>query len=450
MTTGMESMSDNEIKEFAKQVAEALEPLSKEEIAEASHRVSVARARLLEWLPFLGYITLKMTVHISTVVPTAAVTPDAQMFVNPRFIKDLSDNELCGLLCHEVLHPAFMFFERKGNRNIRLFNIAHDYVINQIILDMVGKDGRKTGPFAIRLPPKGLVSDQYATRDQYGSIDGYMSAEEIYDLLKQEMDEQDGDGEDEGEGDGEDDRFGGIGQDARPDLAKDKNPGEAERKRREEYWKQTLMEALQVNERSKYKGTLPGNLQKLVEEILEPKVDWPMALARWVGENGKRSDYTYRRPSRRSAAAGAILPSLVKHGVADVIVLWDTSGSMNGREKEILGEVIGICNDLAMTLRVVCCDMAICSDVSDVESYEDIKDEIKGGGGSNFIPAFDLFREEGWDGVVVAFTDGCIDVPSEQPECIRGVLWVIQEGDRAPTSSWGDCIQIRPDGTVKL
>lgn len=431
--------SAEEFDQVIEQIKEWARPLTEEEIHTTKDRVSLVRARLLEWVPFFGHLALKLRVIVSNVVPTAAITPDAKMFVNPRFAKDLTDLELAGLICHEVMHPAFMCFERRETRDMKLWNIAHDYAINWIINDM----GSRTKEPVLKLPAGGLLSDEYAVKDDKGNIIGYMSAEEIYDQLLQEGGGEPGEDDQEGEpGQG-----GNIGSDLRPDLADNKDPSDVEKKRRESFWKVAVLEAAQVNESSRNRGHLPGNLLKLVQEIAEPRVDWPIVLGRWVGENGKRSDYTYTRPSRRSEAAGAILPSLKKHGVADVIVLWDTSGSMNGREKEIMSEVIGICNDLCMSLRVICCDTDVASDTDGVTDWEDIKDEIKGGGGSDFTPAFDVVTEEGWDGVVVAFTDGMIGVPNLAPDCIRGVLWVMQEGERPP-ASWGDCLFIGPDGKV--
>jgi predicted metal-dependent peptidase len=438
--------------ELIEAIQEWAKPLTEEEINETRERVSTARARMLEWTPFFGHLALKLRVIVDKVVPTAAVTPDAKMFVNPRFAKKLTDVELAGLICHEVMHPAFMCFERKGDRDMRLWNQAHDYSINWIITDMACRNsatGRADDFSIVKLPEGGLLSDRFAEKDSSGKVIGYMSTEEIYNkLLEEKQEQEDGEG---GGGDGEGGDpgdWGGPGSDLRPDLADDKRPSELEKKRREEFWKVAVVEAAQVNEQSKNKGELSANLKKLIKEILEPRVDWPIVLGRWVGENGKRSDYTYRRPSRRSEAAGALLPSLKKHGVADVVVLWDTSGSMTGRETEIMGEVIGICKDLNMTLRVVACDYDVTADVHDVEEYEDIADAIIGGGGSSFVPAFDLLRGEGWDGVVVAFTDGMIDVPAEMPETFRGTLWVLNEGENPPTNAWGDTLRIGPDGKV--
>jgi predicted metal-dependent peptidase len=404
---------------------------------DAKERVSIARSRLLEWAPFFGHIALKFRIIVvgenTPQIPTAAVTPDAKLYINPAFIDSLTGPQLCGLLCHEVMHPALLCFERRGERSMRLWNIAHDYAINLIIQEMV--QGYRE-PVA-ELPPGGLIDDKYKG----------LSAEEIYNKLLQEGGQDGLDRRQNGlnsSGGGESDLLG----DLREDLADNKNPSDLEKKQQNDYWKMAVVEAAEVHSQKKGKGTLPAAIEKMVKDILEPRVDWPHVLGRWVGENGRRSDYSYQRPSRRSESAGAILPSMKKHGAADVVVLWDTSGSMGGREEEILSEVIGICNDLNMTLRVICCDYGICSDQSEVTEVGDI--DIRGGGGSDFTPAFDMLREEGCDSVVVAFTDGMIGVPVEAPECLRGTLWVLNEGERPPTSSWGDVLTIGADGKVLL
>ncbi|HET6496749.1 MAG TPA: VWA-like domain-containing protein, partial [Thermoleophilia bacterium] len=88
------------------------------------------------------------------------------------------------------------------------------------------------------------------------------------------------------------------------------------------------------------------------------------------------------------------------------------------------------------------CDAAVHGDV-EVEDAYDV--EIKGGGGSDFNPAFELLREDGFTGAVVAFTDGMIGVPDEKPPGLQGCLWLCPKGYTAPTESWGDFIEMPDD-----
>ena len=145
------------------------------------------------------------------------------------------------------------------------------------------------------------------------------------------------------------------------------------------------------------------------------------------------------------------MPSYQHYGIDDVVVLWDTSGSMNGRETAILSEIQAICEDLGLVLRVICVDTTIHTDTHDVKEAIDMVGQIKGGGGSDFGPAFDLLDEEQYEGVVIAFTDGHIGVPQCQPHLLKAVLWCIAPsksgfGDVDPTrGAWGEVLLMEED-----
>jgi predicted metal-dependent peptidase len=323
-----------------------------------------------------------------------------------------------------------------------LWNLAHDLSFNPEILDLSERVDAKGD---IELPPGAANEAKYKG----------MSAEEIYDkLLKQALDNRD---KNNGQGGmGVLTQFPGdghtIGDDMRPDLSSTKTGQDAAagdksaQNQLENDWKVSVVAAAQVHAKEKERGTLPLGIQKIVDELLDPRVDWKDILSRWIGENGKRQDYTYRRPARRSESIGEYLPSLQRFGVADVVVLWDTSGSMNGREKEILGDVQGICEDLGISVRVMCCDTEVHTDVDDIEDAIDLIGQIKGGGGSDFTPAFDKLDQESYDGVMVCFTDGYIGVPAQKPVHLKAVLWCIEGGDVDPSGGrWGEVLKINDE-----
>jgi predicted metal-dependent peptidase len=142
---------------------------------------------------------------------------------------------------------------------------------------------------------------------------------------------------------------------------------------------------------------------------------------------------------------GEILPGVMKTGFPDVTILWDTSGSMSGMMEPILTEVNEIVMELGLTVRLIVCDAAVHADVEGLNNVEDIAKNLKGGGGSDFNPAFDILAAEGNTSVVVAFTDGYISVPAAQPDCLKGVLWVLTERGHRP-ASWGRAIALDSDG----
>jgi len=478
-------------------------------------RLAALRTGLTMWAPFFGHLLLKLDPVIAGpnhFVQTAAVTRDRKLYLNHAFCGQLSDSEFLFVLCHEVMHLAFLCFPRGESRKaivaqmcncgacgglgkviiagqeaqgaqtcpmcqgqgvvpkpISLWNIAHDYAINDIIVQMTtNNQGQQT--VAVKMPQGGLWDTKF--RDE--------SAEEIYNTLLTQAEKnpvsmpgqgqpgqgkpQPGQGKPQpGQGSqlpqipsdawGIDDMRKDLGGPGSGDGQEGEDPGteglsDSEQNELDEYWKVAIVEAAQIHER-RSKGSLPASLRKLIEEIVDPKIAWRDVLSRWVGENGRRADYTYRRPSRRSESIGEYMPSMQRYGVDDIVVLWDTSGSMGGREVEIMSEVIGICEDLSLTLRVICCDTRVASDNHEVEFPEDVN--WAGGGGSDFNPAFALLHEEHYEGVLIAFTDGYINVPSVKPQNIREVLWVIWEGrDIDPTGGrWGEVILVDEAGNVK-
>jgi predicted metal-dependent peptidase len=441
-------------------------PVTKEEQEAVRELISRIRVKVMEAVPFFGHLLLKLKPVATRRIPLAGVTPSRELLINPDWAVNTSAAELSGTLVHEVLHCALLFWDRQQGRNViamgpsgdvmSLWNVAHDYVVNLVIHDMVaGPNGSSTAKGNIMSPkdwsPKGLFDESY--RD--------WSAEEVYDdllskfkpppkgkgggegggkLFHPDVDGTKADVQAEGEGEGE---GGGQGEgEGEGKGAGQKSDGN--------FWQHALVEAAMIQEQSRNRGVLPGSVKKILESIIDPRVSWVEVLARWVGENGRKADFTWRRPSRRSESIGEFLPTMKKNGVDDVCILWDSSGSMGDRHKEIIPEVLGIVQDLGLSLRVIVCDAAIHSDQSGVEQAEDI--DYGGGGGSDFRPAFERLDEEQYEGVLVVFTDGFIAVPEQKPEHLKAVLWCLwpsERGDQDPTGGrWGEVIVVDEDGMV--
>lgn len=437
-------------------------------------------------------------------VHTAAVAQDGTLIVNAEFAATLSDAQLCFVIAHEVLHPAMLYFDRMQGRIPRLWNMAHDYAINLIIKQMADqnievlpdclcddkyRDWSAEEIYDDLLKDAVLVSFAQSQCPACGGS-GQQGDEQQQGGGSGQGDEQSDDGDEQGQGsggsgEGQDGQQGGSGGsgggnpcptckgsgkgsgqglggrgkgndptkdplqgDGRNDLAdsedgkKANNGDKGARNRLDTDWKISIVAAAQAHEKQKGRGSLPGGLQRLIDEITDPKVDWREKLARWVGENGKLEDYTFGRPSRRSESVGQYLPSLKKYGYASVCVMVDTSGSIGDKMlKEGLSEIQGVCEDLGIGVRAVVCDAAVHDDVEVEDAYE-LAEHLSGGGGSNFCPAFDKLQEEGYEGVVIAFTDGDIWVPQTKPENLKGVLWCIYEGCHAPTEVYGETVKI--------
>lgn len=410
-------------------------------------KIRRARAIIFQYLPFFASLVVKA--HITVVkqgITTACITPDGHITISEAFLSTLSSDKVAGLLIHEVMHPALQYFPRAKVRNkivfsvspegvktpVALFNLAQDYFINHAANEaresfFQASGNQQLNPF--NLPEKGLYNSAFAG----------MSSEEIYDSMLKELEEE----KQEGNGGG-DSIEGEFSPDVDPNGRGDPKQGLSE-KDLEEKWKNALIEAKQAHERYNHRGTIPSGILKLIEEILNPRVYWKDVVSRWAGEHGSRGFRTYMRPSRRSDAVGVILPSLRKSDISDICVILDTSGSMGGRENELVSETIAIAEDLNLKLRVICIDSEIHFDGIDITSPEDI--EFKGGGGSDLCPAFAKLQIEMYSGAVIVFTDGYIGVPPSQPSTLKAVLWVLfaEHHDQQP-APWGEAVRIDPDG----
>lgn len=464
-------------------------PPTEMEIRTTKKRLSRARTTVASFCRFFGHLILKTTPIVAMPedkVDTAAVAPDGTMYFNAHYVAELSDAELCGLVIHETLHPALLCWKRQGGRKAlvqgpprivkvevklpngktkietqtvpgaiyTLWNVAHDLSFNPEIVDLASKclsNGK------IRLPKHAAIDPQYKG----------MSAEQIYAILLEiaKKNKKDADGAGArgapspwgtpGQGSGSGKPIEGyldvkgtqgasdeIGDDIREDLAKSdlgKKAAKGDKLAKQKIsnnWRVSVVAAAMAHQKKHGRGHLPAGFQALIDGLTTPKVDWRDVLSKWIGEQGINIDFTMRRPARRSESVGVYMPSYQKYGIDDVIVLWDTSGSMGGREKRILTEVNEICEGLDLTIRVICCDAAIHTDTRDVKAAIDIIGKIKGGGGSDFNPAFDLLEEEQYQGVIVCFTDGHIGVPPEKPPLIKDVLWCLEPSDSK--HSWGD------------
>ena len=399
------------------------------------------RTWLLVREPFFGFLLLRLRLIEDGAermgVPTAAVANDGSLYLNREWVSKLSLAAFRGLVVHEVLHPALGVFERQGVRDGRRWNVAHDFAINLMVNDL----SKRAGTAVVCLPEGGCLDEAY--RD--------MSAEEIYDLLPALLGGGKGGSRGLPGGDGSGDPMAG---DLRSDLATTPQGKAAEqgdekaRKDLRREWAAQVHSALMTHQQAgKQRGDLPSGVQKLIDRLLNPAVDWRDYLANYLGERVGGEELSFRRPSRRGQAIDETLAGRIRRTAPDITILWDTSGSMNGQEERILAEVIAICENLGVGARMIAIDCMIHADVPLDEGLDALA-HVKGGGGSDFGPAFTRLETEGDRSVVVAFTDGMIGVPQCIPPQLQHVLWVLVGGESPPTSAWGSSIKINNRGEV--
>ena len=329
--------------------------------------------------------------------------------------------------------------------NALVSNCAHDLSFNFLIEEMGKATGGATAP-KVELPPGALLDPKFQG----------MSAEEIYEHLVKGDDKTPGKTKIACKGGGSVTvDVNGVPKEfldcrddqSSTDLGKKAAKGDQSAQRQLQGEMKLALAGAAQQQAAMGQGKLPAGLQRMVDEILHPKLDYSEILSRWLGENGRREEYGFQRPNRRSESIGSYLPSLSAGGYADVTVLLDTSGSIGGdRLNQALGEIGGICEEMGAEIRVIVIDAAVHEDLT-IEDAKEVAAKLKGGGGSDFRPAFERLEEEGWDGALLALTDGAISVPDSMPVNLKGVLWITAAGEHAPTQAYGEHIEM-PDEAV--
>jgi predicted metal-dependent peptidase len=206
--------------------------------------------------------------------------------------------------------------------------------------------------------------------------------------------------------------------------------------------------AQEVIAHGKQPGTVPAGLLRWAEEILTPKVNWRALLAaelrRAVAEVSGAVDYSYRRPSRRSAVSGQVVLPALRRPVPEVAVVCDTSGSMTeDLLAMVLAEVEGLLRalGLARQVRVLACDTAV-APAQRVSSARQV--QLVGGGGTDMgagIAAAAALRPR--PAVTVVLTDGYTPWPAAPPKGMRVVVGLL--GSRAPEAPpWTRAVRVEP------
>ncbi|MET7366401.1 VWA-like domain-containing protein [Streptomyces sp. NPDC005566] len=189
-------------------------------------------------------------------------------------------------------------------------------------------------------------------------------------------------------------------------------------------------------------GRTPQGWQRWAEEAFHPPQPWRELLGAAVRSAasgaGAGEDYTYGRPSRRSAGMpGVVLPSL-RRKPPRVSVVIDTSGSVSDAELgsallevAAISRAVGGRRDLVSVLP---CD-ASARVVHPLCRAEGIP--LVGGGGTDLRTGFaKALRTQPRPDVIVVLTDGQTPWPSAQPAC-RTVVGLFPRRD-AGDGGWDE------------
>lgn len=412
--------------------------------AAADRELDQCIVMVLRQEPFFGHLLGSLVRRLDYRIPTAAVTLSplgVSLVVNPSFFMDeLSRSERCAVIKHEILHLVFKHlfrFEAPGTDRLRL-NIAADLVVNQLIQPWPLPSSAVTlASFpALQLSPNKSVEHYYRRLEQHaaGNPGFDASLRDRLDSSHSHHGQWAGNG---GEGfapiKGEPAQISSGCNDDQPELSEDLA------RILEEAFDRHLQRAKARLSSSQW-GDVPGSLKLLLQHSAseaKAQVDWKRTL-RLFASSGYRTRIvgTNRKRSKRFGT----YPGVRIHREKRLAVVVDTSGSIAPETLAAFFAEITLIQRSGAEIVVIEAD-AVVQNVYPFRSRT--PEQIGGGGGTDFNPAFRWLREESrqrFDGCIY-LTDGFAETPTIRPPC--RLLWVISEdgrmGEHLP---WGKSIRI--------
>ena len=400
------------------------EPIPKDFHKTVETKIIKARVKMLFQQPFFGTLISRLQIFpADSWLPTMAVD-GKYMYYNHAFVNALEMDELVFVLAHEVLHMVYDHICRTTDYGMdhKLANCAQDYVVNdELIL-------AKVGTFPTTVP--GLHDLKYR---------GW-SSEKVYDDLKkkQKNDPNAGKSLDDMLDKLLDEHLNGNNSSKSKDGKEGNGPSpsgpakmtEEERKQLKAELKQNIINSANLTGI----GNLPAGVQRLVNDLLAPKMNWKELLQCQLNSIVP-ADYSFLRVNRKGWDLDCILPGMTEMPMLKIACALDMSGSITPKMvQEFLSEVAGIMQQYPMyEIRVFCFDTKCYADQTFTsENGENICSYIPlGGGGTDGGAIFRYMKDEGFvPERLVIFTDGYVGDFGDENYC--PTVWILKGSNVVP------------------
>jgi predicted metal-dependent peptidase len=208
-------------------------------------------------------------------------------------------------------------------------------------------------------------------------------------------------------------------------------------------WQSWILNAAEVTKKYgvKGRGTVPGFVERYVNNVTEPKLDWRVILNEFVQE--EINDYSFTPPDRRFSDSPFYLPDYndTDYSVKKLLFMIDASGSMSDDDvAEVYSEVKGAIDQFNGKLQgwLGFFDGVVYppEEFKNEEEFAVIRPQ--GGGGTSFDIIFDYVRDKMTDDppvLIIILTDGYAPFPDEKAADDKPVLWILTTNDVNPP--WG-------------
>lgn len=356
----------------------------------AKDKLIKSRVSMLLKYPFWGPLAARLKLEEVEWCKTIA-TDGRKFYYNKEFVEKLSDGEMIFGFAHELGHIIFDHMTRRGDKEPQVWNMAGDYVINNMLIRESVGTAITTVPILADRKYEGKTADEIYDELMSNAVKIQLPFDDHLDI------EGDGDGN---ETDADGNPTNGKGK------PKFKKLSEEEKKALRDEWREAVIQAA----KQAGAGNTPGAIQRLVKDITAPVMDL-RDLLRIQFSGSVKSDYTWMRPNRKAWHTGAVLPGQIPGEELDIVVALDASGSIDeSMLMDFLGMVQGSLDQFtSYKVRVITFDTDVYNE--DTFTSDDGRSmgeyEVAGGGGTSFECVWQWMKDQ--DIVphqLVMFTDG--------------------------------------------
>lgn len=333
---------------------------------DSAKKLIQARVRLQFDHPFFGYLCLALIPKEKPeMVPPTMATDGTYLYYHPDFVINTPVEQLMGVIAHEIGHVILQHISRRQSREPMRWNIAADLADNYLVLK----------EFQL---PRGALTDKFYDNK---------SAEWTYNQLPVErvnvsMQTLDSHEEWQGWGNGE-------GKDSQKCAGSGAGADQSQQKQSEgekvddmaQRWRELVAQA---STQARMRGKMPGHLEAIVGEILQPKLDWKSILRDMVTSCAK-SDYRLSPPNKKHLWRGFYLPSITGTEI-NIGFGIDSSGSIPDIViQEAFSELHGICESYEeYTIWGYVCDAQI-HQRFELHPGDPLPKTVGGRGGTSFV-----------------------------------------------------------------
>ena len=412
---------------------------------DARLRVMAARIVAQARWPYLSTLLFNLKIVESSQLPTLAVDDGWRMYYSPDFVMEQTAEALATMVLHEALHcvnqhgPRFRALSQSRHLHVT-WNFAGDVGINHVL-------DRAQMPWGDFEPLRFTHLSKFDVNPEMGTEKIFFTIVEYYEQHPEEVDQFSDCGS----------IIGGEARDYEISRGDSDNP--AIKSDQQDVIRDQVAQEILKHAYTKGIGSIPGELLRWAQELLEPTIDWRKALAGAFRTSlatvlGRR-DYVYTRPSRRQSAMRIgnheiILPSMRKPAPPAIAIIVDTSGSIGNDEITLfLSEVDGIvnANGISQGVTVIPCDADI-GEIQKLRSRGAITSlKLTGGGGTDMgvgIAAAGKLRPT--PKIVIVLTDGFTPWPTSLPKGVETlIVCLTAEESLSTTPNWAKTILIEKD-----